>query len=401
MSRRLSSLALLSLFASAPRFAAADETYPLVIDATGTSLMGARDLASLTRGTGRVLDLGFDHLRGLHPAIGIPARLGRSILVDAPLAITAIWVQHEAFGHAARARELNLGPRIFIAVPPPYAFDPGGNHVEWSAEKARELDLDRRILVSTEGQEAEALLMHELLAQSLRSGRWRRLLDVVLFVQAAGDLRRFDNEGSDWKTLKRLVRMQPGGPKLLEEWPGYLRWALDPLLWWALYDYFWCNLIQGRSAGSPPFVAIRNLKIFARPERRLAPWGQDLGVSAYFFASDLFAEAKILIGHRDGPPAVLLAAGATWIGALPFADLGLRTALWGQPQTTVSESDFMTGTNEPLPLTPGALVELEATLSVTDWGRLFIMAGAKSTGYLVGRPFAGGVYAQAGMVLSL
>jgi hypothetical protein len=380
----------------------AEELFPLVWDPDGTSLTGARDLGSGLRGLVRTMDLGFDRTLDLPWYAGVPIRVGRFVLIDGPLSMLVVWSQHEFFGHGARAREFGLDPTFHIAVPPPYGYDVYSNSTSWDSNKWQALDLDRRILVITEGQEAEALLVRELVRQSFQAGSWRRTLDTLVFIRLLGDLTRLNTSG-DWSDYRTQVRAQLGKKKFLDAWPGYVRWALDPLAWWAFYDYFWCNLVRGSPVAPPPAIPLGPVKLLPLPEWRLAPWGQELGLAALASFGNILGEAELLIGPRDGAPAFSVLAGVTLSGMLQDLDFGVRLGLWGQPRTQVAPGAVVGWKGPPAepPLEFGGLLEFEFDILVTSKWHLFGMIGAKTFGYTRGRPLDLGFYGQAGVLLRL
>jgi hypothetical protein len=361
--------------------ATAGERYPLVYDWPCSADMGAQDIGSLVRGVNHAVDLGFDHLSELPLIGGIPIRLGRFVLIDGPLSILAIWVQHEVFGHGARGREFGLDPTFHIAVPPPYGFNVSGNRTSWSAEEEARLPFEKRVILTTEGQESEVMLMRELVRQSLVSGKWRRALDTVLMIRVMGDLSRITRD-SDWTYYKSILN-ESGRNYFTPEWPAYLRWGLDPLLWWAVYDYFYLNIVLGEPAGPLPTIDIGSVSLFPRPSLRWAPWGEELGVAAFVLFPGAIAEGEILFGSQgDGMPSFAFMGRVTFIELLRRLDLGGQLGFWAQPNVT------------------GGLVEVDCTISLFDWGKVYGRLGYKSDGYAVGRQYNAGVFAQAGVVLS-
>lgn len=89
--------------------------------------VGTRDLASLQRVVFRYDEalsttLDFDETGLGRRALGVTGRFAKLVLVDAPLVffITST-VQHEVFGHGARARESGQWPTYSFGLPYPYA----------------------------------------------------------------------------------------------------------------------------------------------------------------------------------------------------------------------------------------------------------------------------------------
>jgi hypothetical protein len=388
-------LALGATWAVASRVLA-DERYPLVADAELSGWMGARDISSVVRGLDRGLDqLLFDRLLDLPALAGIPIRAGRLVLLDTPLAMLAIWTHHEVFGHGARGREFGLGPTFSIGVPPPYGFDPYATRTSWSSEAYERLGHTEQVLVMSEGQEAEALLERELIARSLAAGRWGRLTSAVILFRMLGDLSRLAGRG-DWLEYQRLVRLQAAADPFVDPWPGFVRWALDPVVWYCLLDTLYQHLVRGEQAGPLPLIPLGRLGLLPRPAWRLAPWGQELGLEAWLVAPGWLAELSLLVGPRDGMPALGLLGWLGLDGLLDGFDPGLRIGLWAQPET-----DWAWTAAPRTGLRLGGLVEIELDIRLVEPIHLFGSLGYKSWGYLAGRPLSAGVFAQAGLLLVL
>lgn len=378
----LVSLALLIAFTAAT--ASADQTasrYPLVADPEWTSFSGARDISSLLRLADRGLDAVESLLGPLPWYAGIPLRLGRFLAVDAPLSMFLTWTQHEVFGHGARGREFGLDPTFSLAVPPPYDFSMPNPRTHWDAHRAEMLSPDQQVLLITAGQESEALLEDELARQAFVSGHWGRTNDTFLFMRLLGDMSRLFRGGSDFAEYRRLVRSRSSEAGIAK-WPLVTRWALDPLIWWAFYDAFYMHLVRGAGPSALPSIGVGDLLWLPRPDHRLAPWGQELGISNLFRFPDGLAEAGLLVGpFGEDETAVTLLAGMTWFDLAKGLDLGGRLGFWWQPKMN------------------GGLLELECGFGMPGDLRLFGMLGVKSTGYVVGRQLAAGVYFESGVSL--
>jgi hypothetical protein len=379
------------------------EQYPVVIDGFGTSLMGSRNIGSSVRGLNRFFDLSFDMLPELSPIAGVSIRLGRFILLDAPLSFLAIWIQHEVFGHGARAREFGLNPTFHIATPPPYNFDlHGKNRANW--EYKANLSLEQDVLLITEGPESEELLMKELVNQAILSKRWHRILDTIIFVHLLGDLARFSiEEENDVDNYRQAVNMDfRTSWKFTPQWPIFVKWGLDPILWWALYDYFYSGIILGESPTSPPLLSIGAVDLLPRPQMRLSAWGEELGLSVSMASKGILSEAEFFVGPRDGNPSFFFMSSATFFDLSDRFDLGGRLGMWLQPEplrwSTIGCTTQEACSSGP-DLKAGGFVELEFSIHIFKGGSIFGMIGLKSYGYAVGRQLNAGVYGQGGLLL--
>jgi len=355
--------------------------YTLVADPDWTALSGARNISSVLRLVDRGVDAAQSLLEPLPWYEGVPLRLGRLLAVDGPLSMFLIWTQHEVLGHGARGREFGLDPTFTLAVPPPYDFSMPDPRTHWDADRAELLPYDHQVLLITEGQESEALLESELTRLAFVSGRWGRTNDAFLFLRLLGDMSRLFLESSDFTDYRRLVRSHATEAGIAR-WPLVARWALDPLIWWAFYDYFYRHLALGEKPSALPSIGVGDFVWLPRPDLRLAPWGQELGISNLFRFPDGLIEAGLLVGpFGKARASVTMLAGITWLDLVEGLDLGGRLGIWWQPEMD------------------GCLLELECSYGMSQSLRVFGMLGVKSEGYVVGRRLAAGVYFESGIAL--
>jgi hypothetical protein len=215
------------------------------------------------------------------------------------------------------------------------------------------------------------------------SEKWRRINDLILMVRVLGDMSRLYKLEGDYNQYRALLHSLPGHEAFTPRWPTYVRWALDPLLWWSLYDYCYSYLIRGDALAPPPTFTLKGVKLLPRPSLRFAPWGEELGLMSFISFNKAMGEAEMLVGPlEEGAPTFFVIGYMTFLDLLPRLDLGGRFGLWFQPDIT------------------GGMIEAEVTCRLFNWGRLFGMGGWKSRGYVVGREYQSGWYTQFGMLLS-
>ena len=200
-------------------------------------------------------------------------------------------------------------------------------------------------------------------------------------VRVLGDLSRITRE-SDWTYYKSILN-ESGQNYFTSEWPAYLRWGLDPLMWWALYDYFYLNLVLGESPGALPTLQTGQASLLPRPSLRLAPWGEELGLTVFTLFPGAIVEGEVLIGPLEsGAPAFTFTGQATFFELVEGLDVGGELGFWFQPDVI------------------GGLVVVDCTFTLLDWGRVYGKVGYKSDGYVIGKQYNAGVFAQGGVVLS-
>ncbi len=391
-----------ALLFALPAAANAAERYSLVFDPTLTGQMGARDLSSAVRLADRGLDALLDEVLQDRDALAASARLGRALLADLPLTIAVIVVQHEVFGHGYRGREHGLAAS-YRWLPQPSVW----------VDQSRLSASEDAVLIA-EGQHAEELLVHELEREALLSGQWERLAEAVAMGRAAVGLGRLLKgqfaPQNDWARYKYWLSGLPNAWRHAEPWKNGAQWLLDPVVLWSAYDYFLRHLLWGERAGPLPTLRLGASQLLARSAFRMAPWGEELGVLGYLAWPAAVAEAQLLVGASDGVLPLHFSIGGTWREIFPRLDLGARAELWTEPRYApvvglVFPSTVDPGSaNAPPSTVPtrafGGLIELELAVRIVESVRPRILAGTKSEGFVVGRPWSRTVYVQAGVDLA-
>jgi hypothetical protein len=95
------------------------------------------------------------------------------------------------------------------------------------------------------------------------------------------------------------------------------------------------------------------------------------------------AEGEVLFGSSaSGTPAFTFSGQVTFFEVIERFDVGGELGFWFQPDVI------------------GGLVVVDCTFSLFDWGRIYGKVGYKSDGYVVGKQYNAGFFAQGGVVLS-
>lgn len=126
----------------------------------------------------------FSHLK-LNGRVGIPLRIGWTLLIDHPIALFMVVLQHEAFGHAGRAREFGSSASCRMGSPwtvdalfkGSTRFGSGTNY------DPRSLSLEDQIRMSIGGVESNARSA-TLIERELVAGSTMRPLQLLYFIRS-------------------------------------------------------------------------------------------------------------------------------------------------------------------------------------------------------------------------
>jgi hypothetical protein len=334
-----------------------------------------------------------------------------------PLAAALLLVQHEVGGHGGRAREFGLGPSYG------FNYDFSGST---GIERAPETN-EQGSLLAAGGVEADGVLAHRVLLDLLRPGgadgskiplALVTKLDLTLYVASAvrpeaqpererSEFEEQYDEGNDvaiWLVSRQADRFEADpaavwerryeidyGDSLLEQNRDDARltalWNLaDPSLVAAVVAYFRQHVLAGERRVEAPRLRLPN------------GWGMTVGtrgalgpraVSRFLDVHAATPRGVWTVYVRDLDSSVDRTYGAgVAVQALPLYgfDLGLAADTWREPEGLEVRSED-TGWN----------VEGELAVRVGDrWG-LAGKLGAKSDGYLPGRPIDGGPYLGLGV----
>lgn len=385
---------------------AQQERFPVVLEPANAGRApglgadsGTRNLATVVRAAEHGLDLLSDTLEPDGPPAWV-LRASRTLFAEVPLALWATWVAHETFGHGARCVELGMRPcRIAVAVSPPFNVDlPGQNFVSFDGTPTT---LDRLMVFQVAGLAAEQLFADELVRRAVESRRWSRAGAAHMVIRAGELLVKalLDSPATDdFKYGDQLVRrnltFDPQHTRAVARGTLMTAIALDPTLWFSIYDYFWNWLALGRAPGALPDLLPGPLEGWIRPRYQQAPWSVEVGLDVVAFDGLARYEGGFLVGRN-----VAGFTGAAWLDApLPFGGGALearaRVAGW------IQEPELIHQVAE-VPRRLGAAVELDATYYLWKNFGPHARVGVKSHGLWLGRPLDPGVYGQLGAEVRL
>lgn len=115
---------------------------------------------------------------------GVAARLTVVALVDAPLGEVVGSIQHEVFGHGARARELGLTADSSLVLPRPYAWmvSGQGGGAGTSVREVGSLSPSLRAAVHGAGIEANHAHSNLLARRAFATGTWNGRGDAIVYL---------------------------------------------------------------------------------------------------------------------------------------------------------------------------------------------------------------------------
>jgi hypothetical protein len=369
---------------------------------------GGRTLASVQS----LVSRGFSSLPRIdrHPALA-PAW-------ELPLAAFLTVVQHEVDGHGGRAREFDLGPSYSFG----YDFS-GGTSIE-RAPRVHE----QGILLAAGGTESDGVLAHRILLAALSPEgtdgakipmAMMAKLDLSLYISDVEDPARHpdrfvdqSHDGHDMAIylVSRQAARRGFRPELV--WTGdyvtdtddpLLRstrddlrvtaiWnALDPSLVAAVYSYFRDHVVGGRTRVHAPVLRVSDgLALTLGTRGALGPQS----VSRFLDLYGVTRRGVLTVYLRDLDSTTDrtwgLGAGIQAVKVGPGLELGVQADTWKEPDALEGVYDGGTAWN--------VTGELEAALG-ERWG-LAGKVGAKSKGFLPGKPVDSGLYAGFGVTAS-
>lgn len=355
--------------------------------------------------------LGELHLR---PRIAIPLGIAKTVLVDHPLAVFLLVLQHEAFGHGGRARE--LGSKATFRMGSPWTVDAlfkGGTRFGGGASfEAVDSPGGRRIVYfgGTESNARAALLIE----RELVAGRSAHPIQLLYFVRSRWYASQYvlrtphpvrdpagffgEASGGDVATyLGELNRefygetgITPSGvaDTLLAEyrrlrWQAFVNLA-DPGVWLALWTLGRHSALG--ADGTPiPTLEWRGRRFLPVVSADWMVDGGALSLEAVFAGSgDRIAGPRwvsFVARHGRGPAGGFWNAGAAteMLATVKSLRIGGELEVWNQPS-----SDAGAGAMARIVNTAGRLKGL------------LIEVGIKSDGHWPGRPINSGAFFRLG-----
>jgi len=272
--------------------------------------------------------------------LDIGIRFIKFSLIESTLASTAMVVQHEIFGHGARAREFHLPITE-------YRVRPWSGYTEFRTKDYNNLAVQERISFITGGIEATGILANELknewlATKTINSGLanlyLKNKLDQTLYVlntrhydttTAGNDIFAYVNTINDWYG-KQALSMSSLRRKILFDFA-------DPYLFYSLYTLY--NYIaSGEAKWEYPMIKIGNYSYLPAISTHLSPYGLEYQLMNYLKTPQRNIKVGIRYGQTVGVKSLSLGLEITKIWEADNLQLDARTEIWRQPKLLVSSS---------------------------------------------------------------
>ncbi len=392
----------------------------LLASATFSMEVGARTLSSferLTAFTAFTLSqtLAFDETGPWRRFAAIAGRLARLALLDGPISAFLATVQHEVFGHGARARELGAWPEYGFSVPPPYGLLLGPQQylgVTYYPATLVTGRADRDLPLSAGGIEANIFLAHLSSMRIIAARRERFATEALgyLINQSAYFSRWFsprpfavdsrgvtDDPDAYFQVLLQRFNLSGAQTQVSDRLRGAaFSQLLNPLVWLSLYQVVF--EFVGRGAHWSPIPRLRVGAVELLPVTRfaLSPFGAEHTLDVVIMAQRFTLDASVRAVSTG--LAFSSGAGARLFGWKPvrWLEVGGSLDLWVQPELLPDYRNAFDGV-----LRPGVSAMVEATWRPLDHWGFTAQLGGKSSGYVMSQPLAASVFGHAGVVLSL
>jgi hypothetical protein len=395
-----------------------ERTFELVLSPQFSVEVGARDVLSFQRLLFLYDDVwntafAFDESTPGTKTLGVFGRLAKLVLVDGALTSFFLTIQHEVFGHGARAREEGQAPRFSLSVPLPYmlVLDPM-TQFSGLAFVDRTGFADRDLPITLGGMESETFMTHLLAVRALsRGGSLHFSEQLTYLVGRASYGRRLverdvlgsRTDGSDPDTyVQQLMnRFNLFGPEEQLSVSQRLRvaWAtqfLDPVWWLCAKQLFVDYLWRGERWARLPRVQIDQVGLLPALRFNFTPFGAEHILSVIVmhprFTLDVSARAV------SSGLATSLGGGARLFGFKPVSwlELGGSLDVWLQPELLHDVRNAYDGRQRP-----GVSGMVEAHWRPLPRVGLVAQLGYKTNGYVIAQPTRAGFFGFAGVSFTL
>jgi hypothetical protein len=315
-------LAIVGLSALARPAAGAEperDPFTLAVGFRGAQQSGLLTVDSLWRVV-RLYERAFPTTEWRPAVVGIAARLGVAALVDAPLAEIVGTIQHEVFGHAARAEDIGLLARPELVVPRPYAWliDGQGGGAHSNVAGLATVSPTLRAAVQGDGIAANHAHATIIARRAFVSGAWQgrgdafayvgsRLVYAPSFFSTSGLGGGLDTPGAG--DVSGYATSLVAAARLRGARPGIdARTHLRLAYLWNFFDPFLVSavvagvrfLATGEERSAVGGIAIGDSVLMPRPSFALTPFGPEQGIGAWWKRRKISVEAGVRHGSFAG-----------------------------------------------------------------------------------------------------
>lgn len=394
-----------------------EQTLEVLISPTFSMEAGARSIASLETLVFFYDDVlrsrvAFDDSTRLARGVAIGARTLKLALLDAPLVLFFTALQHEVFGHGARARELGFWPSFWFQLPPPYSLlSPTQQHGAFTEGRFWN-SIDAELAFTAGGIEANVLDGYLTAMRGLRAGRMHYAAELHYLASHAAYFTRIldprvigsdaaNGSDPDVYVLDLMTRFNQSGSKAMVTNSQRLRRAwltqfADPLMWISLVHLVIGHIGQGSRWLDIPRVKLGPLAVLPMTRFNLSPFGGEHYVDLTFAHHDFLLETHVRFVSSGLATALGFGARIFSWKLKPWLELGGSFDVWTQPRLVTGDG----GRNFfDRPQQAGLSVVVEGTWRPLHAVGIVAQAGGKSNGAVMGQPFDAGFFGLVGLAL--
>ena len=348
-------------------------------------------------------------------AIGVVGRFTKLFFVDRPIVMLQGIVDHEVFGHGARAREAGLEPSYQFHLVEPYSwFLSSHKGAGGYTHGARSGVLERDIGVTIGGVEAEWWGAWWLTRDAVENGGWMSYHDMLQYFGAklsySGRLRHVLSQpptlpnvwGDPDQYLSELqLRFNRWRPSDRNAMAQRLRYAYfynfaDPTLWQSIYHLAVTYLWEGKRDAKLLTIPLWDeATLYPTTRFNLSPFGAEHYLDLFFHHPAITVDAYARVGSSG--LAAYHGGGAHLRGIRPGLGLtlGAEIDMWAQPEL-LFEQRFVFDRPNAFGMSAGLHVDWHIYDRLAVTGKI----AGKTRGYLMGQPLEGGAYGYAGLTIT-
>lgn len=332
--------------------------------------------------------------------LGVAGRTLKFSFLDMPLDYFTVVLLHEWYGHGSRYREFGISDVEYgYGWPPPYGEGHGfASHYS----RPDEVSTQERLGIWIGGLESEQVLNRTMRQRWMLTGEqhyregwlyfWS-FQNIMAYVADAIDLVEGQSGFNDPQAYIFYLNADRGFVDL-DEYPYTLddlkrmneRSALDPFLWFSLYNNFINYLWGGRTSSSIPRLRFGQVEYLPAVHMTLTPFGVETHIQNYL----VYDEVLYMLNFRFGDESYYRSwGGLGFLASYPFsrskysADLSID--VWKQPSLQLNAGRSVTDGGL------GAAVSLRSYYQIPEANKpikAIFEIGYKSAGFLEGYPLA-------------
>lgn len=383
----------------------------LGMEAGARSLLGVRQVIFLYDGA-LSRALAFDETGWQRRALAVVGRLLKLTFLDATIDRFLATVNHEVFGHGARARELGQWPSYSFGVPFPWGavVDPSQTHAGYTTWQATGI-ADQELLISAGGLEAEAVSSDRVALRGLRDGALSYPLALHYLTSRVSYLPRWidpsvigthtDGDDPDEYARQLKNRFNLWGPSSALAVSQRLRlaWAtqfLDPLWWLCATQVVVGYVGRGERVAAIPQLRAGGLAFFPMVRLELSPFGAEHTLDVTAQGQTFLASVYVRAVSSGLATAVGGGARVFEWEVHPAVRLSGSLDVWSQPELILDWRNAFDGVQRL-----GVSGVVEAKWRPVPRLGVIGQLGAKTAGYVAGQPPREGVFGLVGVSLLL